>query len=152
MTISYVSFDPGGSNKASTGMATWDKDGNCLGKTRLTNKQLTETLISLEPIAEDIKVFIIESYIGYSWMSHHGNKFKTSQQIGALKFFAQRWGIEVVEQGADKKEMGLMFSGKKKTWKGHMPDDWSAYCHGYYYLHLQGIIKPAVLDDPELNK
>lgn len=149
--IAYVSFDPGGSDKSSTGMATWGEQGNNLGKIKLTNKQLTDTLISLEPVAPEIKVFIIESYIGRPWISHSGNRFKTSQQIGALKFYAKRWDIKVVEQGSDKKDMGKLYAGLRKTWGNHMPDDISAYCHGYYWLQVNGIIRPKVLDDEALQ-
>lgn len=151
-TISFVSFDPGGSDKPSTGMATWTSTGEHIASVKLTNKQLTQMLIDLEPVAGDIQAFIIEAYTGRPGFSTGGNKFKTSQQIGALKYYCDRWGIEKVLQGSYAKDMGMAYSQIKRTWKGkHMPDDISAYCHGYYYLHNKGLLRPKVLDDPELR-
>jgi hypothetical protein len=152
--ITYISFDPGGAELATCGVATWNEKGEEIGRTKLNPGELDKFLEGLEPVAPDIREFIIEAYIGYGTnhgLHHIGSRFKTSQQIGMLKYYARRHNIIVIENASTDKNIAMKWSGTKKTWKGtHMPDDVSAYLHGYHRMFKLGLIRPAVLDDKEL--
>jgi hypothetical protein len=148
----YVSWDPGGGQRRSTGMVSWDAQGQEISRAALNPQQLDFTLQILENV-KTIKVFIIEKYVPYGHVNHTGRKLVTSECIGQLKAFARRWGIRVVEQRSDIKRIAAMNAGVQWIWsaKKHMPDDIAAYLHGFYYLDKIGLIRPKVLDDKELR-
>lgn len=149
MPITYVAFDPG----QRTGIAAWDKDANIqiVNKTVHGDVALDEFLDTLD--GEPVEYFIIEEYrvYGSNLKANVGSKVHTAQVIGSLKSYARRHKIAVIEQRADIKEIAALWSGtklppkhKRKNW--HMPDWMAAFLHGYYYLHIQGKIKPRVLE------
>lgn len=146
MNYHYVAWDPG----ETTGVACWDAKPEriCINQFRLPeldNFLLTE----LEP--NPPKVFIIEGYqvFGHKAEAHIGSKLETSQIIGALKYFARRYKIEIIEQSSHILKVAQKFSGVKIP-TDHKISHWaSAYNHGYYYLHNKGLIKPRVLEDKE---
>lgn len=142
MSVKYVSFDPG----VTTGVATWDEEGNLLRNIGVQQAGLDALLYGFEQI-NTIKVFVVEEYRVYASkaVAHIGSKVETAQVIGQISATARRMGIEVVMQPATILNIAMMWAQVKKP-KGHLPDDVSAYLHGYYYLHRKGIIKAKVLE------
>lgn len=143
MTLTYVSFDPG----QSTGITEWDEKGNVIkvGIELKGDKALDIYLDSLE--GSSVKIFIIEEYrvYGSNLGANIGSKVHTAQVIGYLKAWARRHKIKVIEQRADILKVAAKWAQVTLP-KGHPPDWLSAYLHGYYYLHRQGLIKPLVLE------
>ncbi len=143
-TIKYVSWDPGGSRKKkTTGMTKWDVDGNPRVIEQLGEEDVDRELSNME---DTVELFIIERYIPRPGVSHTGNKLLTARVIGNLEGFARRQGIEVFFQSSSILKIAAMWAQVKPP-KGHLPDKISAYLHGYYYLHKNGIIPAKVLED-----
>lgn len=142
MTNEYASFDPG----KQTGIATWTATGECTKKTVLLPEEL-ELFLEGVRHTRSYKVFIVENYIQYSHKAHAvvGSNMPASMAIGKIEMTARACGIQVVKQMASILTIASMWSGVKKKGQ-HWPDQDSAYNHGYYYLHQQGIIKARVLD------
>lgn len=141
--ITYVSFDPG----ITTGVVTWDKDGNVLNKAKINQATLDALLVGFEHI-NTIKAFIIEEYRVFTSkaIAHIGSKVETARVIGQITATARRKNIEIVMQDPKILKIAAMWAQFPLP-KGHLPDDDSAYLHGYYYLHRKGIISAKVLNN-----
>lgn len=147
--VKYISWDPGGSATArTTGIALWDPDAELIDMKSLNEEEFDK---QIESIPETVEVFILEKYVPFGHINHTGNKLTTAQRIGDIKGYARRHKIEIVEQRSDILTIAAMWAQYKiprnrKGEKQHIPDYWSAYLHGYYYLFNKGLIKPKVLD------
>lgn len=150
----WLSFDPGGKR---TGVAAWNSDGSCRGKTIYNEEELDDFL----------EVYIIQHFKGdKGWgtpkeiiyepfqvrpdkaASFAGSTHVEIQVIGKLKLFARILGIPAIVSKADLRVVAL-HAGIKVPAKGHIKDDISAYLHGYNHLHTKGIIKHRVLENYE---
>lgn len=148
----WLSFDPGGKR---TGVAAWNSDGSCRGKTIYNDEELDDFL----------EVYVQQHYKGdKGWgtpkeiiyepfrvrpdkaASFAGSSHVEIQVIGKLKLFARLLGIPAIVSKADLRTVAL-WAGIKVPAKGHIKDDISAYLHGYWHLHTQGIIKARVLEN-----
>lgn len=141
----YISVDPG----QTVGVATWDVDGHLIHKSKMPSPTFDTFLEALTRPEYPNKVikFIIEEYRVYGSKStaHIGSKLPTVQCIGKVKMIARLLGVPVVEQPATKLRVAAKWAGVKIP-GGHIPDEISAYLHGYYYLHKAGLIPARVLE------
>lgn len=142
----YVSVDPG----ESVGLATWDEQGKLIHKSKMPRVDFEKYLWGLvEPgYPHKILKFIVEKYVVYGNMAtaHIGQSNPTEQVIGMVDMIARRLGVSVVKQPATILRIAAKWAGVKVP-SGHIPDQVSAYLHGYYYLHQQNIIPARVLED-----
>lgn len=93
------------------------------------------------------EVWVIEEYrVRNSKFNHENSKVDTIQVIGDLKGVARRQGIRIVEQRAQDRLIGAKWA-RVQVPKGHMPDEMSAYLHGYYYLRRNNLIKSKLLEE-----
>jgi len=142
----YVSVDPG----TSVGLATWDSDGKLIHKSEMHRVDFEKYLWGLiEPnYPHKIIKFIVEKYVVYGQKAtaHVGKDNPTEQVIGMIDMIARRLGVPVIKQPATILRIAAKWAGVKVP-AGHIPDQISAYLHGYYYLHQQNIIPARVLED-----
>lgn len=142
----YVSVDPG----QTVGLATWDSDGKLIHKSKMPRVDFEKYLWGLvEPnYPHKIKRFIVEKYVVYGQKAtaHIGKANPTEQVIGMVDMVARRLGAPVTKQPATILRISAKWAGVKVP-GGHIPDEISAYLHGYYYLHQIGKIPARVLDE-----
>ena len=142
----YVSVDPG----QTVGLATWDEQGKLIHKSKMPRVDFEKYLWGLvEPnYPHNIIKFIVEKYVVYGQKAtvHVGRDNPTEQVIGMVDMIARRLDAPVIKQRADILKIAAKWAGVKVP-GGHLPDDLSAYLHGYYYLHQQQIIPARVLDE-----
>ncbi len=137
----YLSFDPG----LRTGVVGWTHKGIPLLIAVYKQEELDTFLYTLD--TQYLKEVILEEYrVNNNKFNHQGSKVYTIQVIGQIKAWARINKIPVVEQRTQAKDIAAMWS-QTVVPKGHMPDKMSAYLHGYYRLHMLGIIKAKVLEE-----
>ncbi len=95
---------------------------------------------------QDPKIIIVEDYVINPHVKQGGSRGDAMQVIGYLKAWCRKRNIKLALQKNTVLSIAFMWSGVKKP-KGHLPDVLSAYLHGYYYLHKNGIIRARVLDE-----
>lgn len=134
-----VAFDPG----HSIGVATWNDNYEPTGMFAVSQEQLDDLL----PELATAEIWVIEEYrVRNSKFNHENSKVDTIQVIGDIKGWARRHGrIRIVEQRSADRLIGAKWAHIKVP-KGHMPDDMSAFCHGYYYLRKNNLIKSKLLE------
>lgn len=141
----YISVDPG----QTVGVATWHEDGSFIHKSKMQEPVFEVFLQGLlaPGYPNEVIKFIIEEYRVYGSKStaHIGSKIPTAQCIGKVKMVASMLNVPVIEQPATKLRVAAKWAGVKVP-GGHIPDDISAYLHGYYYLHKAGLIPARVLE------
>lgn len=135
----YISFDPG----HLTGVATWDEEG------KLTNIPIELNENDLDSFLKCLENNIPHTFIYEEWTlwkdrNRQFDKLLTVQVIGQLKSFARRYDIILIKQKPQDRLIAAKWAGVKIP-KGHMPNPLSAYLHGYYYLHLQGLIPSRLI-------
>lgn len=146
----YLAVDPGKGSKRTIGVFAWNSTPEPVHQAQYTREEFDEYRDLLERLHRLPSVIIIERYVQFGHVPHKGSKHETSQVIGAVKDFARRHGIRLVEQSSSILPTASLWSGVKLP-KGHLPDWKSAYLHGYYYLSRQNLIKPRVLERIEKN-
>lgn len=146
----YVSIDPGGSasGNRTIGVVMWDESGLPLKMEQYDQDELDEFLSNLQEVKDTLKVIIVESYRVFSHKleAHRNRKMLTSECIGRIKFAAKMLGVPVVEQPSTILSTAELWSGTKMPKNHAKSHSVSAYLHGYFYLHKQGIIRPRVLE------
>ena len=89
---------------------------------------------------------VIENYIGRPGQKNGGQRFWGPESLAKVELFGELAGIPVTRQRpVDALEPAIMHSGYKRTAK-HLPDQDSAYLHGFYYLETKGLISPVGLE------
>lgn len=90
----------------------------------------------LENLPAGIEVIIMESFqlFGHKAKAQTGSKMKTSQVIGAVKAYAHRHKITVVEQPPTIKAFAEKQSGLKPTGAHANSHRIDAFNHCYYYF------------------
>lgn len=145
--IVYVSFDPG----EYVGYVCWSSEGKPVKLGSLHgDEELDDFLRWLDSYKSQIKTVIIESYrvFGHKLKAHANKSIKTEQVIGHLKAWGRLNRYRVVLQPSSILAVAQKWSGVVVSKSNRSLRDWqSAYNHGYYFLHQQGVIKARVLDD-----
>lgn len=146
----YVSIDPGGSasGKRTIGVVMWDESGLPLKMEQYDQDELDEFLSNLQAVRSTLKVIIVEGYRVFSHKleAHRNQKMLTSECIGRIKFAAKMLGVPVVEQASTVLSTAEKWSGTKMPKNHDKSHSVSAYLHGYFYLHKQGILRARVLE------
>ena len=89
---------------------------------------------------------VVEDYIGRPGAKNGGQHFDASEVIGGLRLLANQTNTLIVRQRAvDVLKVAALHAGYKLP-KGHLPDQDSAYLHGYYRLEQLGILRAKPLD------
>lgn len=143
----YVSVDPG----ETVGLATWDEQGKLIHKSKMPRvdfEMFLWALIEDKNNGNEVITFIVEKYLVYGSkaIAHVGRANPTEQVIGMIDMIARRLGVPVVKQPATILRVAAKWAGVRIP-SGHIPDQISAYLHGYYYLHQKNIIPARVLED-----
>jgi hypothetical protein len=135
--VNVLSVDPG----EKVGVCLWS-DGVELFRRIVHLEKLP--LFLMEHTDTVLSTIVYEDYIGYAAQSHNGrqtgSRFVAAQAIGMLKMFAIPRNIELVRQPSGILRIAAMHSGTKIPAKGHIPDEVSAYLHGFYYLETQRLL------------
>jgi hypothetical protein len=121
-------FDPG----KRTGVAVWDWTGRSIDRFVLDYTSIGEYLDSIKFAF----AFVYEGWITRPGGRTSGSKEETSQVIGQIKNRARQLDLpstRLVEQRPDILTIAAKWSGYKMP-KGHLPDEMSAWLHGYYFL------------------
>lgn len=140
----YLAIDPG----ITSGWATFNSEGNPtnLGDVRGINEFL-DWLDELEPIP---KVIVIEEYkirrTQVKQNASHGGKAETVQVIGAVKRFAYKHHIKIVEQSTQCKSIGYRYLGIRPSKNHRETHKTDAMAHGRYFLQKNKIVKSRLLE------
>lgn len=136
-----LAVDPG----ERIGVAKATKDGEFQANFVCNSEELFEYLLMLSENGQHPRTIVIEDYRlrRGKQMAQTGSRLIAPQIIGALRFYAYSVGALVVLQSPTILDIAAMHAGKK-VYKGHYPDDLSAYLHLWYYLETIGVLKPKV--------
>lgn len=101
-------------------------------------------------VAEDFLLF------GHKAKAQIGSRMDASKIIGAIEYavFRAQGKMELIMQPASVLDTAATWSGVGTQYVGrdkHMPDNLSAYNHGYFYMIQKGFIKHRSLDDIDLE-
>jgi len=89
---------------------------------------------------------VVEDYIGRPGAKNGGQHFDASEVIGALRLLSEGTSCPLIRQRAvDVLKVAALHAGYKLP-KGHLPDQDSAYLHGYYRLEQLGILRAKPLE------
>jgi hypothetical protein len=138
--MALYAFDPGAGHSNTIGYARFEDGGDLLDIGQLTFDGLVHFLEGQTPVAGDVVVY--ERYIikPHKLQSHKGSRVETIQTIGAIRSWAIRHKLKVVEQADSILSIAQMWFQIKMPTDHAMSHQISATLHGMYYLHLQGII------------
>jgi hypothetical protein len=105
-----------------------------------------ELILVRGPVTFKIDHLVVEDYIGRPGAKNGGQHFDASEVIGALRIIAESADVKLVRQRAvDVLKVAALHAGYTLP-KGHLPDQDSAYLHGYYRLEQLGILRAKPLD------
>ena len=89
---------------------------------------------------------VVENYIGRPGQKNGGQRFWGPESLAKVEMYGELAHLPVTRQRpVDALEPAIMHSGYKRTAK-HLPDQDSAYLHGFYYLETKGLISPVGLE------
>lgn len=94
----------------------------------------------------DIKLFVIEEYIVFHKKAgaHAGSKLRVKEQIGAISLMAKLIGVPMERQMSKILNIAQKQSGIKMPHTHSETHKFSAFLHGWYYLHSKGLVKSAL--------
>lgn len=94
----------------------------------------------------DIKMFVIEEYIVFHKKAgaHAGSKLRVKEQIGAIGLMSKLLGVPMERQMSSILKIAEKQSGMKMPHTHSETHKFSAFLHGWYYLHKKGLIKSAL--------
>lgn len=131
-----LSVDPG---EKRIGMAVWRPNGEFVVKFTLSFDEALHHLSALGTSYTDIVFEDFRLRQGKA-IKLSGSRMETTQIIGAIKMLCllrdMRWHV----QGPDKLRLTALHANVELG-TGHIPDDMSAYLHGYYWFETQGILR-----------
>lgn len=133
-----LSVDPG----EHIGVCLWTEEGELTLRTVMDFDTFGDFLDNELSI---ITKAVIEDYRlrGGKQMQQTGSRFEAVQVIGQVRDFARRKKATLIRQKPDILRVAAMHAGVKLP-TGHIPDDLSAYLHGFYYFETVGILKPVL--------
>lgn len=140
----YISFDPGAKF---TGVVSWDDKGKMLHLAQYGEKELDKFFDTVP--TEKLKTIIYELYrvFDHKLSAHRWSKVETVEAIGLIKHFARKHNLKLVSQPSNILAVAQKWSGAVIPSDHALSHGPSAYNHGYFYLHQQGIIPARVLTD-----
>lgn len=145
--MSYIAIDPG---TKQVGWAAFDSSGETTGFGVIKGE---DAFLDWLEEKSDVKVIIIEGYFINPHKHRTWSAAGTSEVIGAIKRYARKHGIEIVEQRNTDLPIGLRLIGmydvyyrNRKNIK-HVDDEISALAHGTYY-----VVKNKIKAPPEGTK
>jgi len=126
-----VAFDPG----KNTGISYWNwETGEHLRSIRTLGLELTQLYVG-SIVKGPIKWMIIEKYIPNQQVKR-ADLGEALQVIGMVKGAGAAHNIPVVEQMPADRLIAAKWA-EVRIPRGHMPDDLSAYLHGYYFMRTR---------------
>lgn len=145
--MKYYSFDPGAGRSDTIGRAKFDDYGCLMEMGQCTFDELVVYLEKQDP--EEGDVCIYERYIikPHKLTSHKGSRVETVQTIGAIKSWAIRNKLEIVEQPDSILAVAQLWFDLKMPSNHSISHQISATLHGMYYLKMQGKIMTALEAD-----
>lgn len=139
------SIDPG----ERIGFACWGEDGSFRYKRVITESELFEMLADEVIWKHEVATYVVEQWAFDPGRTGRGDKMKSSQVIGAIRFAAYAAplspGAEVVFQDPGILRIAALHSGTSVPKVGHIKDDVSAYLHGFYYFETKGVLKARAI-------
>lgn len=136
-----LSVDPG----KRIGVAFWTEEGRCQFRVVMTFEELDD-FFETDRYIEEI---VYEGFrLDHRAARQKGSNVDAAQVIGMLKSQARRRGIDIRSQTNTILPVAALHAGIKLP-KGHLPDELSAYLHGFYYLEEAHGFRPSQLR--ELN-
>lgn len=160
--MTLLAIDPGRSVKPSIGYALFDDQGNEIERGKLTWDGLVEALWLAENyddtgismlrfqyagFTKDVHIteVVIENFVNNPRSARGGQENGTSECIGAVEFACATMRVPFTRQKSDKLGPARLLAGYEQTTE-HLPDEDSAYLHGYYYLVGKGVLKSRGLE------
>ncbi len=136
--VILLSVDPGDT----VGVAVWDtsKGQEALIENWKTDRKGFEYW--LRNTRYDIGHVVIEDFrLDHRAGRQQGSKVGASLSIGAVEFYCDQRGIELTKQENRILRITALHAGVALP-KGHIPDDVSAYLHGFRWLLERGVLHP----------
>jgi hypothetical protein len=93
-----------------------------------------------------INEVVVENYRVDPGTPQGGREVVASEVIGALRLWCDHHGIPFTRQEPSILSVAMKHTGYVKT-RQHLPDEDSAYLHGYYYEESKGRLAPLPLGD-----
>lgn len=148
--MTLLAIDPGRSVKPSIGWALFRNDGSEIARGKMTWAELCKDLRLSGPLgglrffrdghgAYAITEVVIENFVNDPRSARGGQENGTSECIGAVEILATQAGISFTRQRSDRLNPAKLLAGYEQTTE-HIPDQDSAYLHGYYYLVNKGVL------------
>lgn len=137
MTEQIVSFDPG----EDTGWSVLESPGGHEIAHGIEDYQLMPNfLVKAKGLYGDFQECVIEDYALFKSkaLAQSGSKLKTVRVIGMIELWAYIYGIKVVYQSPQIKEIAQRWTGRKPPSDHSKSHDVDAFNHGIYYLYTQG--------------
>lgn len=135
-----VIFDPG----KRTGLSFWLwEPGTCF------TSRIADGLDALQAeldnlLGVSLKFLVVERYIP-DRRAKRADLGEALQVIGMVKAVGRMSGTPVIEQMPGDRLMAAKWA-EVKVPKGHMPDDMSAYLHGYFFMRQHHRIRQTPLE------
>jgi hypothetical protein len=136
----YLALDPG----ETTGWAKFAADGTPLSYGQFKQHEQLQWL--RENITPDLTLVIIEDYKNHGWQQQkRWSRNQTSKNIGSIETVCQFVGVPFVLQPNNIKAIGYKYAGMDGPPSNHaISHQFDAIAHGYYYLRVNGIMKPMI--------
>jgi hypothetical protein len=88
---------------------------------------------------------VVENYRIDPGTPQGGREVSASEVIGAVRMMCEQNGVKFTRQEPKILSVAMLHTGYVQT-KAHLPDQDSAYLHGFYYEETQGRAHPVPLD------
>lgn len=137
--MNVLSVDPGDKR---VGWALWTESGELKGNGILDPDKFLSMLIR----TNGLSTIITEDWRLRKERQKAGRPMLSSEVIGMLRYHAEATGCALIRQNPGILRITAMHADIKLP-KGHIPDDVSAYLHGYWFFESAGILAPKPLDE-----
>lgn len=137
------SFDPGDKR---IGWAAWNERGVFIDKGIWTPESALKALSNPHTFDDTVSKFVIEDWKMRPGKTRGGSRMVSSRFIGQVELLAKQLGIELIVNPTGILQLTALHANVTLP-RGHVPDDVSAYLHGYYYFEQKGILKPVSMQD-----
>ena len=137
--MTVMSVDPGDKR---VGWAIWSEKGELRAK----GVSDPDTFLSMLIQNGGLSAIVTEDWRLRKERQKAGRPMLSSEVIGMLRYHAKATGCELVRQNPGILRITALHADVKLP-KGHIPDDVSAYLHGYWYFEAAGILSSKPLDE-----